>query len=159
MSRYKVYYNSPIGLLEIEAEKNGITNIRFDKMEEPVYLDPDGLLVKCLDELNEYFTGRRKTFDVKIDPQGTEFQTKVWNEVYKIPFGKTKSYLDIAKYSGDPNNIRAVGGANGRNKIPIIIPCHRVIGANGLLVGYSGGVWRKKWLLNFEGSNDQLNLL
>lgn len=159
MASYKAYYNSPIGLLEIEAEKSGITYILFDKTEDGAQLDPDGLLNKCMDELNEYFTGRRKIFDIKIDPRGTDFQKKVWNELYKIPFGKTQSYLDIARRTGDPNNIRAVGGANHRNKIPIIIPCHRVIGADGSLTGYGGGLWRKKWLLDFEGSNDQLNLL
>ncbi|MGZ4035714.1 MAG: methylated-DNA--[protein]-cysteine S-methyltransferase, partial [Bacteroidia bacterium] len=93
-----------------------------------------------------------KEFGLKLNPQGSEFQKKVWNQLLEVPFGKTNSYLDISKKLGDPNATRAVGNANGSNPICIIIPCHRVIGSSGKLVGYSGGLWRKVWLLNHEKS-------
>jgi methylated-DNA-[protein]-cysteine S-methyltransferase len=157
MNIFRTYYDSPLGLLVLEADKNGITYVRFDAKDNSSNFDPDGFLLQCVRELDEFFSGKRKVFEVRINPQGSDFQVNVWREVYKIPFGKTKSYLDIAKAVGDPNSIRAVGGANGKNKIPIIIPCHRVIGSDGSLTGYGGGMWRKKWLLDFEIPKEQIS--
>jgi len=157
MDIFKTYYDSPLGLLGLEADDNGITYVRFDAKDSGSNFDPEGFLLQCVRELDEFFSGRRKVFEVKINPQGSDFQVNVWREVYKIPFGKTRSYLDIAKAVGDPNSIRAVGGANGKNKIPIIIPCHRVIGSDGSLTGYGGGMWRKKWLLEFEIPKEQIS--
>ena len=108
------------------------------------------LLKKCCKQLDEYFSGKRKTFDVPLDAKGTKFQKQVWRELQKIPFGKTLSYGDIAKKIKNPKASRAVGGANNKNPIAIVVPCHRVIGANGKLVGYAGGLHRKAWLLKHE---------
>lgn len=103
-----------------------------------------------MEELDAYFSGKLEEFKVPLKPSGSEFQEKVWNHLLKIPFAKTISYMQVAVQLGDVKSIRAVGTANGRNPIPIIIPCHRVIGSNGALTGYGGGLWRKKWLLDFE---------
>jgi methylated-DNA-[protein]-cysteine S-methyltransferase len=105
-----------------------------------------------MQQLDEYFTGKRRTFSLQLDLIGTDFQKKIWNELMKIPFGKTMSYLELAMQHGDVKAIRAVGTANAKNPIAIIVPCHRVIGAGGELVGYAGGLHRKKWLLELEGS-------
>ena len=105
---------------------------------------------QCIEELIEYFQNRRKIFDVPVYQEGTTFQQKVWNELLNIPFGKTISYLTLAKRLGDPKVIRAAASTNGKNKIAIIVPCHRVIGSNNDLVGYGGGLWRKKFLLDME---------
>jgi methylated-DNA-[protein]-cysteine S-methyltransferase len=102
-------------------------------------------------QLDEYFEGKRKKFDLLLEPMGTDFQKKVWKHLVKVPFGKTASYLDVAMALGEMKATRAVGSANGRNPIVIIIPCHRVIGSNGSLTGYGGGMWRKEWLLKHEG--------
>jgi methylated-DNA-[protein]-cysteine S-methyltransferase len=101
--------------------------------------------------MDEYFEGSRKEFQLPLAPEGTDFQKRVWSELLNIPYGATCSYLDVARALGDANAIRAVGAANGRNPISIIIPCHRVIGADGSLTGYGGGLWRKEWLLRHEG--------
>lgn len=115
------------------------------------------VLKKSIIQLEEYFAGTRKDFDIELAPPGTDFQQKIWELVKKVPFGKTTSYLDIAKASGSDKNTRAVGLANGKNPIPIIIPCHRIVGSNGKLTGYAGGLERKRWLLlheqNFSGSS------
>ena len=110
----------------------------------------NSVLVQCKQELLEYFAGKRKEFSVPFRQAGTEFQQKVWNELLKIPYGKTVSYNFIAESLGDKKSIRAVGASNGKNQISIIVPCHRVIGSDGSLTGYAGGLWRKKWLLNHE---------
>lgn len=102
-------------------------------------------------QLRDYFAGKRKTFDVPLAPRGTEFQLAVWNELLAIPYGDTMSYSELANRIGKPSAVRAVGAANGANPIPVIIPCHRVIGANGSLTGYGGGIERKQWLLALEG--------
>ena len=119
-------------------------------------------LMETVEQLNEYFAGKRKKFDINIEQEGTEFQNKVWNELIKIPFGKTVAYNNIAKVLGNTKSIRAVGAANGKNQISIIVPCHRVIGSDGSLTGYAGGLWRKEWLLKHEGkysdSERQLDL-
>jgi len=108
------------------------------------------MIHQCTEELIEFFAGRRKVFTVPVHQEGTDFQKRVWSELLEIPFGKTISYLDLSKKLGDPKAIRAAASANGKNKIAIIVPCHRVIGSDKTLVGYSGGLWRKKWLLQQE---------
>ena len=146
------YYQSPAGLIKICGTENYINLISFiDNSEE--YVKPSGnnsLLNKCVEELIEYFNGKRLSFDIPISQKGTDFQTKVWSELLNINFGKTISYMTLAKRLGDPNCIRAAASGNGKNKICIIVPCHRVIGTNQSLVGYAGGLQRKRWLLEHE---------
>jgi methylated-DNA-[protein]-cysteine S-methyltransferase len=150
----KTYFLAPIGLLEISGSEKGITSVSFVANVDNVIENPP-CLRECVSQLNDYFNGKRKSFNLKLDVEGTEFQKKVWNELLKIPYGKTVSYNDIAKKLGDKEAVRAVGNANGKNPVAIIIPCHRVIGSDGKLVGYAGGLWRKKWLLNFEHKDVQ----
>ncbi|MBS1681016.1 MAG: methylated-DNA--[protein]-cysteine S-methyltransferase [Bacteroidetes bacterium] len=144
------YYSSPVGELHIESENEKIIFLGFlrnSKQEEvrtPV-------IEQGVSELDEYFTGRRKFFSFEIDLRGSDFQQKVWNELLNIPFGKTVSYQELAVRIGDVKSIRAVGLANGQNPIAIVVPCHRVIGKSGDLVGYGGGLDRKIWLLEHEG--------
>lgn len=143
------YFDSPIGLIEIQSDNGEIISLdflkekRYDEKLEPV-------LAEAKRQLKDYFDGKRKVFDLPLKTTGTEFQNKVWKELTKIPYGKTLSYKDIAVCIGNENACRAVGNANNKNKIAIIIPCHRVVGSNGKLVGYEGGLWRKKWLLEHE---------
>ena len=145
----KLAYQSPVGGIEIVAGEKGLLAIHFT--DSPADLDPsDSLLQDCRIQLDEYFSGVRTRFDLALDMQGTEFQIQVWAELLKIPFGATVSYMQIAKALGDPKSSRAVGFANGKNPFSIVVPCHRVIGANGNLVGYAGGIEKKKWLLGFE---------
>jgi methylated-DNA-[protein]-cysteine S-methyltransferase len=152
-----VYFNSPVGTLEIDASKHGIRSLYFIDRTIPA-TEPAGFVKSCFDQLKEYFEGKRKVFSLDLDLQGTDFQKKVWNELLKIPFGETISYLELSKRLGDVKAIRAVGNANGKNPVSVIVPCHRVIGSNGKLIGYGGGLWRKKWLLEFEGSFAQWDL-
>lgn len=143
------YYKSPIGVIELIYEDNNLLGLNFVD-EETSLINEDDFFKKCVLELNEYFLGVRKTFSINFKINGTDFQKSVWNSLTKIPYGKTCSYKDIALDIGNPKAVRAVGGANNKNKISIIIPCHRVIGANGTLVGYGGELWRKEWLLDHE---------
>jgi len=147
-----IYLHSPIGNLRITGTNNGIRSVEFtdDFFEESV--SSEAVLINCANQLEEYFQGKRKEFYVRLDLHGTVFQEKIWNELLKIPFGKTISYLELAVRHGDVKAIRAVGLANAKNPVAIIVPCHRVIGASGDLVGYAGGLQRKKWLLELEGS-------
>lgn len=159
MSKAIIYRESPIGLLEICGEDQWITAVNFVESAKDEVL-PSAVLEQCALQLNEFFSGKRKIFDLQLKPVGTEFQQNVWRQLVNIPFGETISYLTLAKQLGDHKATRAVGLANGKNPIGIIIPCHRVIGANGKLTGYAGGLWRKKWLLNHENSlakNDLFN--
>ncbi|MGC3873424.1 methylated-DNA--[protein]-cysteine S-methyltransferase [Halomonas sp. GXIMD04776] len=143
---------SPLGFLQIKATEAGITHIDFvDECFEPV--KPHPLIDDCKTQLEEYFQGRRQTFDVPLAPQGTEFQQRVWRQLRAIAFGETCSYAAISRKIGSPKSHRAVGAANGRNPLSIIVPCHRVIGSNGQLTGYAGGLERKKWLLQHEQSH------
>ncbi|MBM4174812.1 MAG: methylated-DNA--[protein]-cysteine S-methyltransferase [Ignavibacteria bacterium] len=151
IDKHETYYNSPIGLTKITASENGINSVDFIEEQAEKGLRTHPILDECVTQLDEYFKGKRKEFTVKLNHDGTEFQKKVWNELLKISFGKTVSYLELAKSLGDVKAIRAVGKANSKNKIAIIIPCHRVIGSNGNLTGYAGGLWRKEWLLKHEG--------
>lgn len=150
-NEYVSYLKSPIGQIKITADSDSINSILFvfadTEMKEE---NLNAVLVQCKNELSEYFVGKRKEFEVPIRQEGTEFQQKVWNELIKIPYGKTVSYNFIAESLGNKKSIRAVGAANGKNQISIIVPCHRVIGSDGNLTGYAGGLWRKKWLLDHE---------
>jgi methylated-DNA-[protein]-cysteine S-methyltransferase len=155
---YSAFQQTPLGWLKITGSEAGITEILFLE-ETPTEAEiarpaPENLL-PCINQLTEYFSGNRKTFDLKLNPNGTDFQQKVWTHLKEIPFGKTQSYLDIALNLGEKTYTRAVGNANGKNPLAIVVPCHRVIGANGTLTGYAGGLWRKKWLLQFESTNYQ----
>lgn len=144
------FITSPIGTICIRASERGITDIFFTDEDAKDNFSKNIFIKKCKIELTEYFEGKRKEFDLPIDLYGTKFQKIVWLELLKIPFGDTISYLALSSKIGNKNKIRAVAKANAQNKINIIIPCHRVIGSNGELVGYSGGLWRKKWLLEHE---------
>lgn len=152
-----VYFISPIGKLKITASESAIRSIYF--IEDNIYVseldtefeqESNFILDKCLSQLDEYFFGDRKSFDLPMEMEGTDFQRQVWNELLKIPYGTTISYLELSEIIGNKKTIRAVAKANAENKIPIIIPCHRVIGTNGNLTGYSGGLKRKRWLLDHE---------
>ena len=149
--KYISYLKSPIGQLKITADESSVNSILFvfDDTEMEVENDNEVLEI-CKEQLKEYFAGVRKEFNVNIHQEGTEFQQKVWAELIKIPYGKTVSYNDIARDIGGRNMMRAVGAANGKNLISIIVPCHRVIGSDGKLTGYAGGMWRKEWLLKHE---------
>ena len=145
---YKAYYDSPLGIIEIKGTEQGILAISFD--EEGLVQEVPAVLEECYEQLGEYFKGQRKEFALNLIFEGTDFQKKVWLELTKVPFGNTASYKDIAEGIGNVKAMRAVGNANSKNPFSIVVPCHRVIGANGNLVGYAGGLWRKKWLLNHE---------
>lgn len=153
---FSAFYVSPIGPLRISCNNTCITEVHFLNKEEAYSVnnnlptDAPPLLRQCIEELIEYFQNKRKIFDVPVYQEGTAFQQRVWNELLNIPFGKTISYLTLAKRLGDPKVIRAAASTNGKNKIAIIVPCHRVIGSNNDLVGYGGGLWRKKFLLDME---------
>ena len=147
---HNAYYRSEIGTINIKGTENGITYVGFMKDEPIDYPEIHPCLKECVEQLDEYFHGTRKEFTIKLQPQGTEFQKRVWNQLIKIPFGETASYKNVAEAIGKEKAVRAVGNANRSNNISIIIPCHRVIGNNGKLVGYGGGLDRKQWLLDHE---------
>lgn len=144
---------SPVGELTLIGLADGtLRRVRFGPPSLPDHAAPDsGELKEAADQLAEYFAGRRKSFDLPLDPTGTPFQQGVWDALAEIPYGTTRSYTDIAEQVGSPGAVRAVGAANGANPLPIIIPCHRVIGSDGRLVGYGGGMDRKVSLLRHEG--------
>jgi methylated-DNA-[protein]-cysteine S-methyltransferase len=152
-----LYWQSPISLIEIQASDIGLRAVSFvnNRIFEEQLNEHNQWAIK---QLQEYFDGKRKNFDLVFDLEGTDFQKRVWLELLKIPFGKTKSYMDMAVALGDPKVIRAAASANGANKIGIIIPCHRVIGSDGSLTGYAGGLDKKKWLLEFENPSKQASL-
>ena len=146
------YYESPLGLLSIGASETAVHSILFVKNEKPLTIStpPPAVVNKCKKELDEYFAGKRKTFEFSFRQFGTPFQESVWDELLNIPYGKTISYLELARRIGNTSAIRAVGTTNGKNQIVIVVPCHRVIGSNGHLTGYGGELWRKQWLLEHE---------
>lgn len=147
------FINSPVGQLKITASKTAITAIEFCDKSSSNQQSPsisNTILEKAVIQIKEYLAGTRQIFDLPLDPQGTVFQKKVWQALQKIPYGNTVSYKEIAQAIDNPKASRAVGNANNKNPIPIIIPCHRVIGANGSLVGYAGGLHFKEFLLNHE---------
>ena len=144
------FYETEIGTIGIRENNKYITDIYFSKIDTNDNIEETELIKECFLQLKEYFEGNRKSFDLPIDAKGTEFQKKVWDELLKIPYGETKSYKEIALAIGNEKACRAIGMANNKNPIPIIIPCHRVIGSNGKLVGYAGGINVKEKLLNIE---------
>ncbi len=146
---FKTYYSSPIGIVEITGTEDGVTSIVFNEGEVTVDKIPEALK-DAYNQLDEYFMGKRKAFDIKLTMIGTEFQRRVWMELMNIPCGETFTYRDIAYKLGNSKSVRAVGNANGKNPISIVVPCHRVIGSNGKLTGYAGGLERKAWLLKHE---------
>lgn len=157
---YFEYFDSPLGEIEIASSQTELLSLTFTTVnnktitKQPVLYSQINEKVK--QQLTAYFNKELTQFDLPLKPAGTEFQKKVWNELMKIPFGTTITYLSLAKKLDDPDAIRAVAAANGKNPIAIIIPCHRVIGADGKLVGYSGELWRKKWLLDHESKQEKL---
>ncbi|REE80865.1 methylated-DNA-[protein]-cysteine S-methyltransferase [Lutibacter oceani] len=152
------YYKTPIGTAKIVGDENGISSVSvLDDAIETSKNTPK-CLQDCVKQLDEYFKGERTLFSLKLNPKGTEFQKKVWNELLQVPYGKTRTYLEQTKKLGDVKAIRAVASANGKNPIWIIIPCHRIIGSDGSLTGYAGGIWRKKWLLEHENPSTQQSL-
>jgi len=149
--------DSPVGPIHISSEDGKITAVEF-RAAELERNCPESLIEKqCASELAEYFAGKRTEFTFPMEQPGTEFQKRVWDELVKIPFGKTISYHELAVRLGDPKCIRAAGTANGKNNIAIIVPCHRVIGSDGSLTGYAGGMDKKEWLLRLEGSLPGMN--
>ena len=150
MDIHIAYYSSPIGLIEVAGNEEGILSVYFADKKKKSTPAPHPYIKECIYQLDEYFKGIRKEFGLKLNPKGTDFQEKVWTQLLTVPYGKTASYLDISKSIGNVKAIRAVGNANGSNPIAVIIPCHRVIGSDGKLVGYGGGIKRKEWLLNHE---------
>ena len=162
------YTNTPIGIAEIQGDDEGITSVTVlnfsSKEEEETFLkkqaslDIPEILQDCVYQLNEYFLGERQRFSLKLNPKGTPFQQNIWKLLEHIPYGKSLSYLQLAKQFGDVKAVRAVAGANGKNPLWIIVPCHRVIGSDGSLTGYAGGLYRKQWLLNHESPNKQQSL-
>ena len=150
--------NSPLGFTKIIGDEDGISSVTMLNSEEKITDIIPVELEDCVIQLNEYFEGSREIFNLKINAQGTNFQKKVWNQLVQIPYGKTTSYLELSKELRDVKTIRAVANANGKNPLWIIVPCHRVIGSDGSLRGYAGGLNRKKWLLEHESPVKQQSL-
>lgn len=150
MEIYFANFDSPLGNIEIITSKHAVRALHFSEIKNVPSSQFPKILSDCMQQLEEYFDGKLKTFSVNTEQSGTDFQKLVWKNLEDISYGKTVTYLDIAKKSGDEKSVRAVGNASGKNKIPIIIPCHRVIGTNDSLIGYGGGLWRKQWLLDHE---------
>ena len=151
------FINSPLGITKIVGDENGISIISVLSEREISTTIPNELK-EAVTQLQDYFAGNRINFTFKLNPKGTNFQQKVWQELLNIPHGKTVSYLDLSQKLGDKKAIRAVASANGKNPLWIVVPCHRVIGTNGSLTGYAGGLWRKKWLLEHENPTNQQSL-
>ncbi len=148
MSEYFDSFISPLGAMEIIATDKAISSIHF--VERPQAKQPNGVTAQTKQQLLEYFDGSRKQFDLPLDAHGTAFQKQVWHALTTVDYGLTCSYADIANKINNPKAVRAVGAANGKNPLTIVVPCHRVIGANGSLTGYASGTERKAWLLNHE---------
>ncbi len=152
-----VFIKTPLGIATITGDENGVASISVSD-EGDVSEQIPSVLLEAVVQLNEYFAKKRTSFDFKLNPKGTEFQQKVWQSLLEIPFGKTRTYLEQSKVLGDVKAIRAVASANGKNPLWIVVPCHRVIGSDGSLTGYAGGLWRKKWLLEHENPTNQQSL-
>jgi len=152
------FIETPLGHAKIMGDDNGIASVSIlNTQEELSEVIPETLL-DCVTQLKAYFKNDRKTFDLKLNPEGTVFQKKVWKKLETIPFGKTISYLELSKQLGDVKAIRAAASANGKNPLWIVVPCHRVIGSDGSLTGYAGGLHRKQWLINHESEYKQQSL-
>jgi len=154
----RLVISSPLGLLELVAGGDTLRQLRFSEKggveDKPAGHSP--ILAECRRQLEEYFSGKRRRFNLSLDPQGTAFEKEIWQRLKRIPYGRTASYKEIAQDIGRPRAVRAVGAANGKNPLAIIVPCHRVVGHNGSLTGYGGGLWRKQWLLDHERRNVQV---
>lgn len=160
---YYDYLPTPIGKLLLAMDGQGLRHVHFetgrDRLEPGEGWEPGaGALHEARAQLKAYFAGKLTTFDLPLAPHGTEFQQRVWLELLRIPYGETTNYGDIARRLGDVQATRAVGAANGRNPLPIIVPCHRVIGADGSLTGFGGGLPVKRWLLDHEQRNSAFTL-
>ncbi len=147
---YYDYYESPIGLVEVIGTSTNITSLCFVEVCKERF-ESNTIVGKAISQVGEYFDSKRRKFEVDISFAGTKFQEQVWQQLLTMPYGRLSSYQDIANAIGRPKAVRAVGGATGRNPISIIVPCHRIVGSNGKLTGYGGGLWRKEWLLKHEG--------
>jgi len=154
---HRAFFRSPIGYIEVTGTEKGIRSLYFlDFRVRPQHVP--SCLRSCIFQLEEYFRGVRREFDLEFDLEGTSFQLDVWKALTEIPYGTTITYQELARRTGNPNAQRAVGHANGQNPVSVIIPCHRVIGSNGRLVGYRAGLRRKKWLLEHEHAFSQRDL-
>jgi methylated-DNA-[protein]-cysteine S-methyltransferase len=151
------FFQTPLGISKIVGNEDGISEISITS-EGEVSVEVSAVLKEAIVQINDYFEGKRNDFSFKLNPKGTDFQQRVWAELLNIPFGKTMSYHDLSKKLGDVKAIRAVASANGKNPLWIVVPCHRVIGSDGSLTGYAGGLWRKKWLLEHETLEKQQSL-
>lgn len=157
MTKNTAYFSSPLGILEITSNGTGIESLAFEnQFQKPSAISfdtpDDAILQKTIIQLEEYFVLKRKNFDIPLAWNGTDFQKNVWSNLLKIPFGQMATYASFTKSFTTLQTIRAVASANGKNKIGILVPCHRVVGKDGALTGYAGEIWRKKWLLEHEGS-------
>lgn len=153
MDPFIAYYRSPIGPIRISGTDLCINEISF--IDDQTGVGPESsqlpeLAIQCVEQLIQYFQGVRRVFEFPVDQKGTDFQLRVWYELSIIPYGKTISYLELSRRLGDLKSIRAAASANGKNKLAVVIPCHRVLGSKNDLVGYAGGLWRKRWLLDLE---------
>ncbi|MFB7156968.1 MULTISPECIES: methylated-DNA--[protein]-cysteine S-methyltransferase [unclassified Lysinibacillus] len=158
MKQYKLDFNSPIGIIEIVGSDTEVYSIMFSEQDQIVNVpqkDTPQVLLDCQQQLHEYFIGERHEFTFSYDFDGTNFQKDVWNALTSVTYGETATYKEIAVSIGNEKAVRAVGSANGKNNLSIVIPCHRIIGSNGTLTGYAGGMWRKEWLLQHEKLNSK----
>ncbi|KKC48244.1 cysteine methyltransferase [Paenibacillus sp. D9] len=154
---HRVDLDTPIGVLMIVGTDEGVQSILFsdeDQVPEPIRPDTPRALIDCRLQMEEYFRGERRRFTFPCAAQGTDFQKNVWQALTDVPYAHTVSYKDIAVAIGNEKAIRAVGSANGKNRLSIVVPCHRIIGSSGALTGYAGGLWRKEWLLRHEKAID-----
>lgn len=147
----EAFIQTPLGIAAIRGDNAGIAEVSVlnDGSAKPSQHIP-ALLIDAVGQLQAYFAGTRQTFQLRLNPKGTDFQQSVWRELMNIPYGKTISYLELSRRLGDVKAIRAAAAANGQNPLWIVVPCHRVVGSDGSLTGYAGGIWRKKWLLEHE---------
>jgi methylated-DNA-[protein]-cysteine S-methyltransferase len=155
MAIHSTYFESPLGTIQVSCDDLNVTSIKLLDSPEGILMEEHPLLNNSVQQLKEYFSGERLKFDLPLLQSGSEFQQKIWNLLLQIPFGKTLSYKQLTAQFGDMKAIRAVASANGRNDLAIVVPCHRVIGSNGSLTGYAGGLWRKQWLLQHEAKFKQ----
>ena len=149
-TQYHLRIDTPVGPLVITGTQTHINSVSFTDEAEEVFLEAPPLLLECAQQLHEYFAGERRKFELPLSQPGTDFQQSVWEQLLHIPFGQTITYMQQAKRMNNLKSIRAVASTNGKNALAIIVPCHRVVGANGVLTGYAGGLWRKRWLLDHE---------
>ena len=147
------FYDTPVGKICIGEENGSITRVTWTQLPKSYIQEETELILRCKKQLEEYFAGKRKTFDLPLAPKGTAFQQRVWKALQDIPYGELRTYQEIALAVDNPKGCQAVGGANGKNPIAILIPCHRVIGKDGSMTGYSGGLEKKEWLLELEKQN------